>query len=58
MVTRLSMSIERVLVGMGHEQDGLGDVPNLVDGEARLIGLDQRDVVVAGNVAMVGDDEI
>ena len=48
---------QRVLVGVPDEQDRLGDVANLVDREARLIGIDQRDVVRSGNVAVIGDDE-
>ena len=56
-VTRLSISISACLSACAIEQDRLGDVPNLVDGEAGLIGIDQRDVVGAGNVAVIGDDE-
>jgi hypothetical protein len=39
------------------QQDGFGDVPHVALGEARLVVVDQRDDVAAGNVAMVGDDE-
>ena len=43
---------------MADQQDRLGDVANLVDRQARLIGIDQRDVVGSGNVAVIGDDEV
>ncbi len=49
---------EGVLVGMGDEQDRLGDMLDRIDRQARLIGIDQRDVVLAGNVAMIGGDEL
>ena len=56
-MTRLSNVDQRVLVGMSDEQDRLGDMANLIDGQARLIGIDQRDVIRSGNVAVIGDDE-
>ena len=49
---------QRVLVGVADQQDRLGDVADLIDRQARLIGIDQRDVVRAGNVAVIGDDEV
>ena len=48
---------QRLLVGMRHQQNRLGDVLHSVHGQARLIGIDQRDVVLAGNVSMIGGDE-
>ena len=43
---------------MRDEEDRFGDVPNLIDGKARLIRIDQRHVIRSGNVAVIGDDEI
>ena len=44
-------------VGVREEQYRLGDVVDLVLGQARLIVVDQRDDVLAGDVAVVGDGE-
>ena len=48
---------ERLLVGVADQQDRLGDMTNPIDRKARLIRIDQRDVVGAGDVAVIGDDE-
>ena len=51
------MSISACLSACADQQDRLGDMTDLIDRKARLIGIDQRDVVRSGNVAVVGDDE-
>ena len=48
---------QRVLVGVADQQDRFGDVTNLINRKTGLIGIDQRDVVRSGNVAVIGDDE-
>ena len=42
---------------MRHQQNRLGDMLHIFNGEAWLIGIDQRDVVLPGNVSVIGGDE-
>ena len=48
---RTSAATQPIAIGVRQQQDRLGDVPDRALGEARLVVVDQRDDVAAGDVA-------